>query len=279
MKTKTIHISQKLEKFGIFFGLSLIILMIILAIFAPVISPHDPLEISIQNKMAAASPDYPFGTDNLGRCILSRMIYGIRPTLGLAVLTMLGTIGLGALMGLLAGYFRGITEELIMRIVDVMLSFPSQIMVFAVVALLGINVQNVILANVFIKWAWYARMIRTGVMQYRDRNFVQFSRCVGTPERFILFRHLVPSIAADLAVLSSLDVGWAIINISTLSFLGLGVQAPTPEWGAMLSEAKNVLTSNPAQMLVPGIAIVILVSAFNLMGDAIRDVLDPKEVL
>ena len=186
---------------------------------------------------------------------------------------------LGALMGLLAGYFRGITEELIMRVVDVMLSFPSQIMVFAVVALLGINVQNVILANVFIKWAWYARMIRTGVMQYRDRNFVQFSRCVGTPERFILFRHLVPSIAADLAVLSSLDVGWAIINISTLSFLGLGVQAPTPEWGAMLSEAKNVLTSNPAQMLVPGIAIVVLVSAFNLMGDAIRDVLDPKEVL
>lgn len=116
------------------------------------------------------------------------MVYGIRPTLGLAVLTMLGTIGLGALMGLLAGYFRGITEELIMRVVDVMLSFPSQIMVFAVVALLGINVQNVILANVFIKWAWYARMIRTGVMQYRDRNFVQFSRCVGTPERFILFR-------------------------------------------------------------------------------------------
>ena len=105
-------------------------------------------------------------------------------------------------------------------------------------------------------------------MQYRDRNFVRFSRCIGTPESFILFRHLVPSIAADLAVLSSLDVGWAIINISTLSFLGLGVQAPTPEWGAMLSEAKNVLTSNPVQMLVPGIAVVILVAAFNLMGDA-----------
>ena len=181
-------------------------------------------------------------------------------------------------MGLLAGYFRGIPEEIIMRTVDVMLSFPSQIMVFAVVALLGINVQNVILANVFIKWAWYARMIRPGVMQHRVRNFVQFSRCVGTPERFILFRHLVPSIAADLAVLASLDVGWAIINISTLSFLGLGVQAPTPEWGAMLNEAKNVLTSNPTQMIVPGVAIVILVSAFNLMGDALRDVLDPKEV-
>ena len=121
-------------------------------------------------------------------------------------------------------------------------------------------------------------MLRTGVMQYRDRNFVQFSRCVGMPERFILFRHLLPSITSDLVVLASLDVGWAIINISTLSFLGLGVQAPTPEWGAMLNEAKNVMTSNPVQMIAPGIAIVVLVCVFNLMGDALRDVLDPKEV-
>ena len=260
------------------FTVAIVLLTALVGIFAPFIAPNDPYETDILNKFAGFSAEYPLGTDNLGRCILSRMIYGIRPTLGLAVLTMLGTIGFGALMGLLAGYFRGIPEEIIMRTVDVMLSFPSQIMVFAVVALLGINVQNVILANVFIKWAWYARMIRTGVMQHRDRNFVQFSRCVGTPERFILFRHLVPSIAADLAVLASLDVGWAIINISTLSFLGLGVQAPTPEWGAMLNEAKNVLTSNPTQMIVPGVAIVILVSAFNLMGDALRDVLDPKEV-
>lgn len=258
--------------------IGLVLIVALIGIFAPFIAPNDPYATDILNKFAGFSQQYPLGTDNLGRCILSRMIYGIRPTLGLAVLTMLGTIGLGALMGLLAGYFRGIVEEVIMRTVDVMLSFPSQIMVFAVVALLGISVQNVILANVFIKWAWYARMIRTGVMQYRDRNFVRFSRCIGTPESFILFRHLVPSIAADLAVLSSLDVGWAIINISTLSFLGLGVQAPTPEWGAMLSEAKNVLTSNPVQRLVPGIAVVILVAAFNLMGDALRDVLDPKEV-
>lgn len=118
----------------------------------------------------------------------------------------------------------------------------------------------------------------TGVMQYRDRNFVQFSRCIGTPERFILARHLIPSIAADLAVLASLDVGWAIINISTLSFLGLGVQAPTPDVGSHVNEAKNVLTSNPISDDRSWLAIVILVSVFNLMGDAIRDVLDPKEV-
>ena len=255
-----------------------VLLIALIGIFAPVIAPNDPYETNIINKFASYSVQYPLGTDQLGRCVLSRMIYGIRPTLGLAALTMAGTIGIGAVLGIIAGYFRGIAEEIIMRIVDVMLSFPSQIMVFAVVALLGVSVQNVIIANVFIKWAWYARMIRTGVMQYRDKNFVQFSRCVGMPERFILFRHLLPSITSDLAVLASLDIGWAIINISTLSFLGLGVQAPTPEWGAMLNEAKEVLTRNPTQMLAPGIAIVALVCCFNLLGDAMRDVLDPKEV-
>ena len=255
-----------------------VLLIALIGIFAPVIAPNDPYETNIINKFASYRVQYPLGTDQLGRCVLSRMIYGIRPTLGLAALTMAGTIGIGAVLGIIAGYFRGIAEEIIMRIVDVMLSFPSQIMVFAVVALLGVSVQNVIIANVFIKWAWYARMIRTGVMQYRDKNFVQFSRCVGMPERFILFRHLLPSITSDLAVLASLDIGWAIINISTLSFLGLGVQAPTPEWGAMLNEAKEVLTSNPTQMLAPGIAIVALVCCFNLLGDAMRDVLDPKEV-
>lgn len=255
-----------------------VLIIAFIGIFAPVIAPNDPYETNIINKFASYSVQYPLGTDQLGRCVLSRMIYGIRPTLGLAALTMAGTIGIGAVLGIIAGYFRGIAEEIIMRIVDVMLSFPSQIMVFAVVALLGVSVQNVIIANVFIKWAWYARMIRTGVMQYRDKNFVQFSRCVGMPERFILFRHLLPSITSDLAVLASLDIGWAIINISTLSFLGLGVQAPTPEWGAMLNEAKEVLTSNPTQMLAPGIAIVALVCCFNLLGDAMRDVLDPKEV-
>ena len=255
-----------------------VLLIALIGIFAPVIAPNDPYETNIINKFASYSVQYPLGTDQLGRCVLSRMIFGIRPTLGLAALTMAGTIGIGAVLGIIAGSFRGIAEVIIMRIVDVMLSFPSQIMVFAVVALLGVSVQNVIIANVFIKWAWYARMIRTGVMQYRDKNFVQFSRCVGMPERFILFRHLLPSITSDLAVLASLDIGWAIINISTLSFLGLGVQAPTPEWGAMLNEAKEVLTRNPTQMLAPGIAIVALVCCFNLLGDAMRDVLDPKEV-
>lgn len=258
--------------------LSFISLVALIGVFAPWIAPYDPYEGNIIMKFAPYSLQHPLGTDHLGRDILSRLIYGIRPTLFLSLITMLATIGLGALMGLISGYFRGIVDEIIMRIVDMMLSFPSQIMIFAVIALLGVNVQNIIIANVFIKWAWYARMIRTNVMKYRDRNFVLYSRSIGSSESYILGRHLLPSIASEMAVLASLDVGWTIINISTLSFLGLGIQAPLPEWGAMLNEAKNVLTVNPIQMFAPGIAIVVLVSAFNLLGDAIRDALDPKEV-
>lgn len=262
---------------GFMITMGFILLIAAIGILAPVIAPHDPYETNILNKFAEFSKEYPLGTDNLGRCILSRMIYGIRPTLGLAVLTMVGTIGLGTTMGLISGYFGGWIDEIIMRIVDVMLSFPSQIMVYAIVALLGIDVKNVILANVLIKWAWYARMIRTSVLQHKDKNFVRYSRVVGNNEFFILTKHMLPSIASEMAVLASLDIGWSIINISTLSFLGLGVQAPTPEWGTMLNEAKNTLTTNPVQMLAPGIAIVVLVASFNFLGDVLRDALDPKE--
>ncbi|MGF6907412.1 nickel/cobalt ABC transporter permease [Fusobacterium sp. PH5-44] len=255
----------------------LLVFLVLIGIFAHYIAPHDPYDTNIMNKFAKYSLEYPLGTDQLGRCVLSRMIYGIRPTLFLSFLTMVGTLGIGTFFGLLAGYFRGIIDEIIMRLVDVMLSFPSQIMILAVVALLGIDIRNVIIANVLIKWAWYARMIRSNVIKYADRNFILFSRCIGTGEKFILIRHLLPSISSEIIILATLDIGWAILNISTLSFLGLGVQAPIPEWGAMLNEAKEVLTSNPTQMIVPGVALIIVVASFNLLGDALRDILDPKE--
>ncbi|WP_455031839.1 nickel/cobalt ABC transporter permease [Oribacterium sp.] len=256
-----------------------LLLLSIVGIFAPFFAPHDPYETNIIQKFAPFSLTYPLGTDQLGRCILSRLIYGIRPTLFLSLLTMVGTIFIGTLMGVLSGYFRGPLEEVIMRLVDVMLSFPSQIMVFAVVALLGVDVRNVILANVFIKWAWYARMIRTNVLKYKDKNYILYSRSIGNTTPYIIVKHLIPAISSELAVLATLDMGWAILNISTLSFLGLGVQAPTPEWGAMLNEAKNVMTTNPVQMLAPGIAIVLVVASFNFLGDALRDAFDPKEAM
>jgi nickel transport system permease protein len=257
--------------------IALILILVFVGIFAPIVAPNDPYENNILNKFAPYSWDYPLGTDHLGRCVFSRMIYGIRPTLFLSLVTMIGTIGIGTLMGLLSGYFKGIVDDIIMRIVDMMLSFPSQIMILAIVALLGVDIRNVIIANVFIKWAWYARMIRTNVIKYTDKNFILFSRCIGSGERFILFRHMIPCIASEMAVLATLDIGWAVLNISTLSFLGLGVQAPIPEWGAMLNEAKNVMTTNPIQMIAPGVAVVILVAAFNFLGDCLRDAFDPKE--
>lgn len=257
--------------------LTLIIAAAAAGIFAPLFAPHDPYESNILEKYQAPSIKNPLGTDNLGRCVLSRMIYGIRATFFLSLLTMLGTISLGLLMGLLAGYCKGIVNEVIMRVVDVMLSFPSQIMIFAIVALMGIDIRNVILATIFIKWAWYARMIRTNVIKYTDSNFILFAKSIGHSTPYILTRHMLPCVASELVVLATLDAGWAILNISTLSFLGLGVQAPIPEWGAMLSEAKNVMTSRPEQMLVPGIAIMLLVASFNFLGDCLRDAMDPKE--
>lgn len=257
--------------------IALILILVFMGIFVPLVAPNNPYENNILNKFAPYSWQYPLGTDHLGRCVLSRMIYGIRPTLFLSLVTMVGTISIGTLMGLLSGYFKGIIDNVIMRIVDMMLSFPSQIMILAVVALLGVDIRNVIIANVFIKWAWYARMIRTNVIKYTDKNFILFSRCIGSGEKFILFRHMLPCIASEMAVLATLDIGWAILNISTLSFLGLGVQAPIPEWGAMLNEAKNVMTTNPIQMIAPGVAVVILVAAFNFLGDCLRDAFDPKE--
>jgi nickel transport system permease protein len=251
--------------------------MVIIGIFAPFFAPNDPYENNILNKFQPPSMKYLLGTDNLGRCVFSRMVYGLRPTLFLSLVTMGGTIGLGLLMGISAGYMKGAVDEIIMRIVDVLLSFPSQIMILAVIALLGVDIRNVIIANIFIKWAWYARMIRTTVIKYADANFILFSRSIGSGTFYILTRHIFPSISSDLAVLASLDTGWAILNISTLSFLGLGVQAPTPEWGAMLSEAKNVMTSRPEQMIVPGVALMLLVASFNFLGDCLRDALDPKE--
>ena len=256
--------------------LGLISLTVLAGIFAPLVAPHDPLATDIISKFKGMSWDFPLGTDQQGRCILSRLLYGIRPTILLSLLTMAGTICLGAVLGIISGYSRGIVDELIMRLCDVMLSFPSQVMILAVVGMLGVGMENVIIANILIKWAWYARMIRGSVLQYSEKNYVVFSRTAGSGTAFILSRHMTPAILPEIIVLASLDTGWVILNISTLSFLGLGVQAPTPEWGAMLNEARHVITTHPGQMLAPGFAVLTLVAAFNLLGDSLRDALEIK---
>ena len=257
--------------------LIIITTMIILGILAPYIAPFDPNKVRIVRKYAAISSDHWLGCDHLGRDIFSRLLYGIRSTLFLSLLTMIITIIVGSVIGLISGYQRGKLDECIMRLCDIMLSFPSQVMILAIVGVLGVGIENVIIANIIVKWAWYSRMIRSSVIKYSRKNYILFSRAIGAPHSFIICRHLLPNILSELVVLATLDTGWVILNISALSFIGLGVQAPTAEWGLMLSEAKNVMTQHPMQMVFPGIAILIVVAAFNMLGDCLRDILDPKE--
>ncbi|WP_334321218.1 nickel/cobalt ABC transporter permease [Gilliamella apicola] len=257
--------------------LIIITTMIILGILAPYIAPFDPNKVRIVRKYAAISSDHWLGCDHLGRDIFSRLLYGIRSTLFLSLLTMIITIIVGSVIGLISGYQRGKLDECIMRLCDIMLSFPSQVMILAIVGVLGVGIENVIIANIVVKWAWYSRMIRSSVIKYSRKNYILFSRAIGAPHSFIICRHLLPNIMSELVVLATLDTGWVILNISALSFIGLGVQAPTAEWGLMLSEAKNVMTQHPMQMVFPGIAILIVVAAFNMLGDCLRDILDPKE--
>lgn len=250
-------------------------------LLAPWLAPNLPNETviisNVIHKFASPSWDYPFGTDHLGRCILSRILYGIQSTILLSLVTMTATVALGAFIGLVSGYLRGIVDEVFMRICDVMLSFPSQVMILAVVGMLGVGLTNVIIANIIIKWAWYARMIRSSVVRFAGKNYIAFAQVTGSGSAYIIRRHLLPLTSAEIIIFSSLDTGWVILNISTLSFLGLGVQAPTAEWGAMLSDAKNVLSTHPAQMLAPGLAILAVVGAFNMLGDSLRDALALKE--
>lgn len=257
--------------------LIIITTMIILGILAPYIAPFDPNKVRIVRKYAAISSEHWLGCDHLGRDIFSRLLYGIRSTLFLSLLTMIITIIVGSVIGLISGYQRGKLDECIMRLCDIMLSFPSQVMILAIVGVLGVGIENVIIANIVVKWAWYSRMIRSSVIKYSRKNYILFSRAIGAPHSFIICRHLLPNILSELVVLATLDTGWVILNISALSFIGLGVQAPTAEWGLMLSEAKNVMTQHPMQMVFPGIAILIVVAAFNMLGDCLRDILDPKE--
>ena len=258
-------------------SLVIIVLTLLAGAFAPWLALHDPNQVDVLHKYESFSLQYPLGADQLGRCIYSRLLYGIRTTLYLALFTMSATITVGVFFGMLAGYFRGWVDELLMRICDVMLSFPSQVMILALVGMLGVGIGNVILANVIVKWAWYTRMIRSIIRKYSAKEYILFSQTTGRSQRFILFRHLLPNALPELVILASLDTGWVILNLSALSFLGLGVQAPTAEWGAMLNEAQKVMTIHPEQMLVPGLAILTLVAAFNLLGDGLRDATDVKE--
>lgn len=257
-------------------GLGIIACVTIAAIFAPLIAPNDPLQVDLLRKLQSPSSAFPLGTDHLGRCILSRLIYGARISLSIAVAAMTLGVTLGLLAGMVAGYVGGKLDALLMRLCDVLLAFPQLILSLAIVGILGAGAFNIVLALAIAQWAWYARIMRGKVLRVKESNFVKAAVVSGTRSFPLMLKHVLPHAISEIIVLASLDLGVTILQISGLSFLGLGIQPPTPEWGAMINDGREFFRREPGIMLYPGLMIFMTVLAFNLVGDALRDALDPR---
>ncbi len=258
------------------FGLLVIAIFALLALLAPVVAPFDPLAQDIPNGLAPPSPEHWLGTDKLGRDIWSRMLYGGRISLmaGLGVVVMSALVG--SVVGSLAGYVGGWFDEALMRITDIFFAFPSLILAMAIAGALGPSLQNALIAVAVVTWPVYARLIRGQMLVLRDREFVQAARAVGAGHGLILRRHLFPNTLSPLLVQASFDMGTTILAVAGLSFIGFGAQPPTPEWGVMISEGRNYITTHWWLTFFPAMAMLFAVAGFNLVGDGLRDVLDPR---
>ncbi len=258
------------------FGLLVILLFALLAVFAPALAPFDPLAQDIPNGLAPPSPDHWMGTDKLGRDIFSRMLYGARISLGagVGVVIMAGLVGIS--VGIIAGYRGGWPDEALMRVTDIFFAFPSLILAMAIAGALGPSLQNALIAVAVVTWPVYARLIRGQVLVLRDREFVLAARAVGASHSLILRRHLFPNTLSPLLVQASFEMGTVILAVAGLSFIGFGAQPPTPEWGVMISEGRNYITTHWWLTFFPAMAMLFAVAGFNLVGDGLRDVLDPR---
>ncbi|HET7488147.1 MAG TPA: nickel transporter permease [Acidimicrobiales bacterium] len=257
-------------------GLAIVTLLVLSALFAPVLAPHDPNAVDVTRRFAAPSREFPLGTDNLGRDVLSRLLYGGRLSIGATLVATFAVSCIGILVGMVAGYALGVADAVCSRLIEVLLALPPFLLALAVTGVLGPGLRNVVLSVVLVWWAGYARLVRGFVMAETGRGYVEAARAIGAPSRRVLARHVLPNIMAPLVVLTTLDMGAVLLGLSSLSFLGLGVRPPTAEWGSMLAEGKTYLGPAPNMMLYPGIAIFLMVLGFNLLGDGLRDALDPR---
>ncbi len=257
-------------------GLVMIAFIALLAIFAPLVSPYSPYDVNTAARGAAPTLAHPFGIDEVGRDMLSRTIYGTR----IAMLVGLSATGIsliiGVLIGATAGYFGGFVDALLSRIVDALIAFPLLVLLIAMAAALGPSLRNVIIIIGVTVWGQYARVVRAEVLSLREREFVTAARTVGATDSRIILRHIIPNVLGPIIVLASLSVAGIILLEAALSFLGLGVQPPTPSWGSMLSAGRTYILTYPHIAFFPGVAIVVTVLGFNLLGDGLRDALDPR---
>jgi ABC-type dipeptide/oligopeptide/nickel transport system permease subunit len=250
---------------------------VVAGITAPWLAPHDSNHVELMNKFAPFSVEYPLGTDHLGRCILSRLLMGIQTTLTISFAVMLFTLLIGLIVGSLAALKGGWVDAVFMRLCDILLAFPTLVLAFALLGIFGPGVKSLILALVLSQWIYYARMVRSMVLSVKTRNFIQAAKVNGTRRWALVYRHILPNIYSQLLVLATLEIGTVILEVTGLSFLGLGVQAPTPEWGMMMNEARQHLRMHPEMMWIPGLAVMLVVICCNWLGETLRDYYDPKE--
>ena len=273
MKKKNRFLQNK--TFVVFSVLALCI--IFAAIFAPVITGGvDPLKGSLMDALLPPCKEHIFGTDKMGRDIFTRVIYGARASLtetfGVVALIFL----IGSVMGIISGYFGGIVDAVIMRIADMMLAFPGLVLALAVAGIMGASIKNAIIAIVVVSWTKYARLARSLVLKIRDRDYVAAAIVTGSKTPYMLLRYMLPNALPTLIITAATDVGSMMLELASMSFLGFGAKPPAPEWGYMLNEGRACMQTAPWLMIFPGLAIFVVVVVFNMLGDSVRDILDPK---
>lgn len=257
-------------------SLAFLLLLVFLALFAGMVAPYDPYEGNMPMSLKGPSADHLLGTDELGRDILSRIIYGTQISLRVGIIAVSIALMAGMFFGSVAGYYGGRIDNLIMRFMDIMLAFPSLLLAIAFMMVLGKGIENAIIAIAIVSVPEYARIVRGSVLSVKENEYVQAARTIGCNDGQIIFRHILPNVMAPLIVRSTLGISAAILETAALGFLGLGVQPPYAEWGTMLGSGRGYLFNAPHLVTFPGIAITLTVMAFNLFGDGLRDALDPR---
>ena len=254
------------------------IIVILVAIFAPVVTGGiDPTTGVLTDALKAPSSEHIFGTDKLGRDVYARVIYGARTSLVAAFCVVAAAFTIGTILGVLAGYFGKAVDAIIMRVADMMIAFPGMILAIAVAGIMGASIQNAVIAISLVTWPKYARLARSLVLKIRDRDYVAAAIVTGSKTPYMLLRYMLPSAITTLVITAATDIGSMMLELAALSFLGFGAVPPTPEWGLMLSEGRAYMTAAPWLMIFPGIAIFIVVTIFNMLGDSLRDILDPRQ--
>jgi len=252
-------------------GAGILLLLLVSALFGPLIAPHHPLRQNLSEDLIPYSSEHPLGTDKLGRDILSRILHGGRISLLVGVSTVTLSLAIGLIVGSLSGFLGGWTDQLLMRLVDVLLAFPGILLAIAFTAVLGPGLEHVVIALCLIGWTSYARLVRGEILALREREFVQAARALGCKPKRIIWRHLLPNLVPPLLIQSTFGLAAAIVAEGSLSFLGLGVEPPTPSWGSMLNDGRQFLLVAPHLTTYPGLAIMLTVLALNLVGDALQE--------